>query len=207
MVEKVLYEFSFSFSNLLGLSTILIVGLAFFFAVELIGGQPNPPMDLDIRVKEISPKLAKFVLRSIGVLSILLYVLLLVGYIKDYNEYKERLATDRVSVVEGYVENLHLLSAFENGAERFEINGVCFYYSDDATNGYQTTSRRGGVITHNGQHLRIKYVTDQQGENVILYICEIRQATSFIAHHEGRTRPCSAFFLPCSLPYTRPLAL
>jgi hypothetical protein len=77
-------------------------------------------------------------------------------------------------IVEGYVENYNPLPADGKGTENFEINGVYFAYNNaDGRNGYTAVAKHGGVITMNGQHLRIKYVTNEEGENIILYISEI----------------------------------
>ena len=85
------------------------------------------------------------------------------------------LKTGSVSTVQGYVENYSALPSDGKGTENFEINGIYFAYNDaDKTNGYKKTADCGGVITHNGQHLIIKYVTSEDGENTILYIAELK---------------------------------
>ena len=85
------------------------------------------------------------------------------------------LKKDNILIVQGYVESFTPLPDDGKGTENFEINGVHFAYNDaDGTNGYKKTANRGGVITHNGQYLVIKYVTNEYGENIILYIGEIK---------------------------------
>ena len=45
--------------------------------------------------------------------------------------------------------------------------------------GYNVTASHGGVITHNGQRLKIKYVSkeyDGVSQNIILYIAQIEEA-------------------------------
>ena len=97
------------------------------------------------------------------------------SYIKEYRDYKTKLDNDDVFVAEGYVTNYKEYSTIEKTPESFEIDGVCFAYSErDETNGYHSIAGHGGVITHNGQHLKIKYVTNEWGENVILAIYEIK---------------------------------
>lgn len=95
----------------------------------------------------------------------------------EHKEYKEKLANNDVFVIEGYVENFHPMPYEGHDTEHFEINGVFFEYSDyTVTNGYHKAASHGGVVTRNGQHLKIKYVVEklEQGEeNVILYIAEI----------------------------------
>ena len=78
-------------------------------------------------------------------------------------------------VVEGYVENFDPLSKNEKGSESFEINGVQFTYSDTKViTGYHNTNKNGGVITGNGQYLKIGYIyyNDSYG-NIIVYIEEL----------------------------------
>ncbi len=80
--------------------------------------------------------------------------------------------------VEGYVENFvhEIPIQGERGRdESFEINGVKFFYSTAAIQpGYHQAQANGGVITGNGQHLKIGYVyLDEAYGNVIVYIEEI----------------------------------
>ncbi len=80
--------------------------------------------------------------------------------------------------VEGYVENFvhEIPIQGEHGRdESFEINGVKFFYSAAAIQpGYHQTRANGGVITGNGQHLKIGYVyLDEVYGNVIVFIEEI----------------------------------
>ena len=172
-VETTLYEFSFDYVKAIGFFIILVVGVAFFFADKIVGKNPTNSY-VDPKMKEISPKVFKIILRSIGVFCFVIFLISFGGHIYEYNAYKTMLKTDNVSVVEGYVENYNPLPADGKGTENFEINEVYFSYNDaTATNGYNTTARSGGVITGNGQHLIIKYVTNEDGENIILYIAEI----------------------------------
>lgn len=83
--------------------------------------------------------------------------------------------------VEGYVENFDPMPVNGKGYESFDIDGVFFKYADAiSVQGYNNGRVEGGVITGDGQHLRIGYYTaeeydDTLGEygNVILYIEEI----------------------------------
>jgi hypothetical protein len=62
--------------------------------------------------------------------------------------------------------------------EDFEIDGIYFEYTDnEIMNGYNTTSSHGGVVTQDGQYLKIKYIVSEyesgESRNIILYIAEI----------------------------------
>ena len=77
-------------------------------------------------------------------------------------------------VVEGYVENFVPMPYDGHSVESFEINGVSFSYSDYHIGfGYNKTKSHGGVITGNGQHLKIGYVADGE-TNIIVYIEKIQ---------------------------------
>ena len=174
-MEIVLYEFGFDYVKALGFLPILIVGLAFFFADKLIGRSHAPLSISNINTKEISPKIFKTTTRCIGGFCAVVFLIFFALHISEYNAYKDMLETGSVSTVQGYVENYSPLPSDGKGTENFEINGVYFAYNDaDGTNGYTKTADRGGVITHNGQHLIIKYVTNEDGENIILYIAKIK---------------------------------
>ena len=96
-----------------------------------------------------------------------------------YNETKDILANNEFYVVEGYVEDFYSMPYEGHGTEHFEINGVYFEYSNYImTNGYNVTASHAGVVTHEGQYLKIKYIideTDEEGGNTILYIAEMQK--------------------------------
>lgn len=78
-------------------------------------------------------------------------------------------------VVEGYVENFDPMPYGGHKYESFSIKGVTFFYSDFAEQpGYHTAKSHGGVITGDGQHLRITYVYyDEAYGNIIMRIEEL----------------------------------
>ena len=77
--------------------------------------------------------------------------------------------------VEGYVENFDPMPYTGKKDESFEINGVKFAYSDyNIQPGYNNAKSHGGVITGNGQHLKIGYVyLNETHGNVIVFIEEL----------------------------------
>ena len=80
-------------------------------------------------------------------------------------------------VVEGYVENFDPMPYEGHSNESFEINGVYFSYSDYAIQqGYHNAKSHGGVISGDGQYLKIGYVQPypfSRNDNVIVYIEEL----------------------------------
>ena len=171
MLEIVLYEFVFDWSKIIGFLPIIVIGVCFFFGDKIFAVSSDTP---NINVKNIHPKVARRILRSMGIFCRIVFVVFFAAHMREYYEYSNILKNGDFLTVEGYVENYDPLLWHEKDAERFEINGVSFEYDDAGTNGYQTTAKRGGVITENGQHLKVKYITNESGENVILYIAEIQ---------------------------------
>ena len=80
----------------------------------------------------------------------------------------------RYATVEGYVEDFTPMPAEGHAHETFQINGILFDYSDNtALQGYNKTKVYGGVISGNGQHLKVRYIYYEPWDcNVIVYIEE-----------------------------------
>ena len=174
-METTLYEFSFNYAGFVGIIVPLFISVVIFFADKIVGKRMTSKPATPISAKEISPKTFKIFTRILGGFLSVACFLFVVSYIKEYRDYKTKLDNDDVFVAEGYVTNYKEYSTIEKTPESFEIDGVCFAYSErDETNGYHSIAGHGGVITHNGQHLKIKYVTNEWGENVILAIYEIK---------------------------------
>ena len=105
---------------------------------------------------------------------------ILVDQADQYNKIVAAYQDGNYLIVEGYVENFHPMPAEGHDSEEFDLNGVHFEYSDfTAQQGYHNARSRGGVITGDGQHLRIGYITmdsatgNQMLDNVIVYIEEL----------------------------------
>ena len=78
--------------------------------------------------------------------------------------------------VEGAVENYDPKGFWDRGDESFSVDGVSFSYcSDDMQPGYMRNHSHGGVITGNGQRLKIGYVFDGRYGNVIVSIEELAE--------------------------------
>lgn len=78
-------------------------------------------------------------------------------------------------IVEGYVENFDPMPPEGRKVESFDINGVHFSYSDRVImTGYHEPQYKGGVITGDGQYLKIGYIyVDGRLGNIIVYIEEL----------------------------------
>ncbi len=77
-------------------------------------------------------------------------------------------------IAEGFVEEFHPMPKEGHDTERFILDGAAFAYSDYTVQfGYHTSRAHGGIITGDGQHLRIGYVEDPRLGNVIVRIEEL----------------------------------
>ena len=176
-MEKVLYEYGFNLENLLLCLIPLAVGIVFLAnsIAQVRNKEKSRGWDGFI---ETFFKLLGFIVGPIG---IIMFVMTVLGLVFEYENYKEILKTDELFIVEGYVENYHPMPYEGHDTEHFEIEGVYFEYSDyTVMNGYNISASHGGVVTHNGQYLKIKYVTevyDGEDNNIILYISEIGEKT------------------------------
>ena len=179
-METVLYEYGFDFKDFSTNFIPLIVGLGFLhISIMLTLHKEEKPVPYkDKMLIKPNNTFFKVIGYIVGPLAILMSITGAWGMLSEHFELKERVARENLYVVEGYVENYHPMPREGHDLESFEINGVYFEYSDfKVINGYNNSASHGGVVTRNGQYLKIKYVTksvaDQCDENVILYIAEV----------------------------------
>ena len=79
-----------------------------------------------------------------------------IALMKMYQEYK----SGECEIVEGTVENFHPMPQELHDTEHFEVNGVYFEYGADNSKHYYSRCRKdGGLITGNGQKVKIWYVS------------------------------------------------
>lgn len=112
--------------------------------------------------------------------ALFVFFLAAVGFIFQFNMYNKTVGAynrGEYQTVEGYVENFHPMPSDGKSYETFDINGVEFGYSDyNHHPGYNNSKYHGGVITGNGQHLKIRYVYfNEVYGNIIMYIEEIHE--------------------------------
>ena len=175
-MEKVLYEYGFDLSEYLLNLIPLIVGIGFFAtSISIIKAKKRGE-----DVRGFHPAFFKVAGFIVGPLGVLLFLISTLGMAVEHIEYKELLETNNICYVEGYVENFHPMPYEGHDTEHFEIDGIYFEYTDfEIMNGYNTTSSHGGVVTQNGQYLKIKYIVSEydigESRNIILYIAEIEK--------------------------------
>ena len=165
MESTVLYQASFTF-NLFWLVGPLM--FAFFLGCLIQG----------IKKARKSGKIEDrvwIVIGLTGCLSLLLFLMVLVSdKIISYDATVGAYKRGEYDIVEGYVEDFHPMPYGGHDQESFTINGVSFAYSDYVdTFGYHNAKSHGGVITGDGQHLRIGYTAYSGLGNVIVYMEEL----------------------------------
>lgn len=92
--------------------------------------------------------------------------------INKFNEVKQVYLNKDYKSVEGKIENFDLMPYSGHKQERFTTAGISFDYSDFSGNyyGFHNSASHGGPLTENGQEVRIGYVTNEWGQNIILKI-------------------------------------
>ena len=189
MPENVLYTFHANHAivfDCMGDCLPIIVALGFIYVAFF-----DPEQELGA---------AKPFLRAFTILAspliIIISCLALYDGVKEAYLYEELLNSDKVYTVSGFVENYHCPPFTGHDSEHFDIDGIHFEYSFyEFKNGYHKPASNGGVVKHDGQHLMIKYIErtfdedDEtviiypgdgiegefpEGENIILYIAEIK---------------------------------
>ena len=169
----ILYELHFDWLESLELFILLVVGLGFFFIYNWYPAQ-NPGIDKKGCKGYVGYVVSKWIGWIVGAFSICLFFCVLKIHVNDYLEMKSILKNNEALIVEGYVEQYHAMPREGHDTEHFEINGVYFEYTNfELSNGYNTPACYGGLIKENGQHLKIKYIVDDIGNNIILYIEKI----------------------------------
>ncbi len=171
-LEIVLYEYHFDFLESLFLLIPFVVGIGFL----CIAVFKNPIVAKKGAKGHKTYIFSKCVGCIVGSFVVILGVIVLSDHIIDYQSKKQLLESNDVCFVEGYTEKYHAMPLEGHDVESFEINGVLFKYTNfEIVNGYNSPAVYGGVITDNGQYLKIKYITDDFGNNTILYIAEIKK--------------------------------
>ena len=164
MESRVLYETSFSFQPVWLIILALLVILP-FAAIKCVK---------TVRQEKSFFNITRLVLSIIGTVVILIVTaIVLPDQIKLYNHTVGAFKRGDYYTVEGFVENFHPMPKEGHDSESFSINGIQSKYGYTISFGYHTIKSDGGVITGNGQHLRIGYTCYNWLGNVIVYIEEI----------------------------------
>lgn len=108
-------------------------------------------------------------------ISIFILVVFYIMPVCSYLEIKQNINKGNVFIVEGEVNNFETPTSSWGGhnSESFTIDGVEFCYFGTENYGYSQFLCDGGVITGNGQKLRITYCSDRFYDELV--ICRIKE--------------------------------
>ena len=166
-MHKVLYEITYRMDWKVLIPFAVLLGFLCFLI---------PKIRKIRREKSFKGHKADIFFCSIGVLvSLTVCSISVASQIDMYQDIVAAYEDGRYQTVEGYVEDFIPMPPEGHAHESFQINGVCFDYSENtALQGYNKTKENGGVISGNGQHLKIRYIYYKPWDtNVIVYIEEL----------------------------------
>ena len=126
---------------------------------------------------QTAKRIVRIVCLCVGILIGAVTLFLITSEIRMHSKIVGAYKHGDYEIVEGYVENFDPMPYEGHADESFEINGIYFSYSDyEIQQGYHNAKSHGGVISGDGQYLRIGYVQPyslSKNDNVIVYIEEL----------------------------------
>lgn len=164
---NVLYELHFKFDFFLMIPVILLAGIVWLLIRSL---KKHPGTE---HVHEHLKPVRLFYIAA-GIFTLFFGAIVLDFQYDMYKQVTGAYRSGDYEIVEGYVDHFTPLPPGGHSMESFDINGVYFQYSDNnIITGYNTARCNGGVITGDGQYLKIGYIhyNDSYG-NIIVYIEE-----------------------------------
>lgn len=164
-MEQVFYELHINYIDGLFLLIPLVLSIVFF----LIGRQ----MKNNTEYQPWKRRLGGLVFQITALLMMVVFLLVMGSSILLYAACRQLWKRGEVLEVTGYVENYHPMPVSGHDMESFEIDGVSFSYSNFVLQtGYHCAASWGGVVTHDGQYLKIQYI-EVESEKIIVYIAEL----------------------------------
>ncbi|MCH5262868.1 MAG: hypothetical protein J1F42_08140 [Lachnospiraceae bacterium] len=169
-MNHVLYEASFEFHPALLIPIVMMIYIPLF--PSILKQRIDQKQKLDEKDYHYNEKFVKCFCIGGFVWCAIFSIIVLLSQIDMYNKIVRVYKQGNYQIVEGYVENYDPMPYGGHKEESFNINGISFSYSDFSVQpGYHNAKSHGGVITGNGQHLKIGYVYYNSTKgNVIVYI-------------------------------------
>lgn len=165
MDSRVLFEASFSFHKAWLLLLILLIAFPCIIIHHIKKLK-------SVRGYRPRNALAGIIIGSLGTVFLLLVLALFIvpDQVKMYQSTVGAYERGDYKIAEGYIEQFQPAQKVGK-RESFFIDGVEFAYYDNVVQfGYHQSSANGGIITGNGQHLKIGYTSYRHLGNVIVYI-------------------------------------
>ena len=165
MEARVLYEASVSVNPMLFLF-LPMTAVGIFLTIRYIGTARE--------MGSFEDKRRAVIFGLVSGVSLLTSVFMMVHTIRMNDAVVGAYRRGEYRTVEGYVEQFHPEPRTGHDSEHFFIDGVWFQYSNYSLQaGYHNAASLGGVITGDGQHLKIGYTEYGNYGNVIVYIEEL----------------------------------
>ena len=166
-MDNILYEAAFEFPEIWLIPIVILIVLPLFLSIirlRMNGADQKIPRVIITVCFGCAFAFVTLISVAVGLFQVNMHKKTVVAYQEG-----------NYQVIEGYVENFVPMPYAGRADESFEINGVKFSYCDyEMRPGYNNAKSHGGVITGNGQHLKIGYVYyDRTYGNVIVYIEQI----------------------------------
>lgn len=160
---NVLYEATFKWDSMYYIGIFVFIFSLIFFLRHR-----KKRFELDTKMQ-----IAWFFSGMLAVGAFICQMIIGVSAVRDYQQVVVAYREGQYKTVVGEVKNFTTTTPEGKGDETFNINGVHFSYSDNIIQqGYHTSKTFGGVVTGEGQQLKIGFV-EKNGENIIVYIEEI----------------------------------
>jgi len=165
-MNNVLYEVTYRADRGTVIPFIVVLG----FLCLLIGEARKIRREKTVQGHKLNLFICSFGL----VMSLVACSIVFISQIDMYQNIIVAYEEGRYVTVEGYVEDFTPMPAEGHAHETFQINGILFDYSDNtALQGYNKPKAHGGVISGNGQYLKVRYIYYAPWDcNVIVYIAE-----------------------------------
>ncbi|MBQ2661422.1 MAG: hypothetical protein IJF80_02060 [Clostridia bacterium] len=168
----VLYEAHYQFSLITLMPTLMLAVIILFPKII-----EKDALKQGRKMSQSAKRIVRIFCIYAGIFVGLISLILITSEISMYSKIIGAYERGEYEIVEGYVENFDPMPYEGRSNESFEINGVYFSYSDYAIQqGYHNSKSHGGVISGDGQYLKIGYVHPylfSKIGNVIVYIEEL----------------------------------
>jgi hypothetical protein len=101
-----------------------------------------------------------YILAGVATLFLIMALVRIPQMLSNDKDFRNRTETKNYNIVQGETENFSPMPVNGHENEKFTVKGIPFEYSDYVIiKGYHQTSLNNGIITRNGQLVRISYFT------------------------------------------------
>ena len=167
-MKGVLYECQFEFHFMFLMPLIMLVA-TIIISVLHVNDLKRKSNQLD---NVLAVRIVKIFYGGLSLFAVIVIILEIEFRVDLYKKTVVAYQNGEYQIVEGYVENFEPMGKGGPSPERFEINGIKFFYSKyKMVPGYYKGDTQGDFIIGDGQHLKIGYIYyGYDYGNIIVYI-------------------------------------